>query len=457
MRTVCGAKLHLLLPLICAFSLAGCSSSSSTSEAAGAYGYDGYDVLKAADDIYPYRQNSPYASVLENCTEASTVSGSCRLSTLPFVGNGTDIPTTEDVMNRVLVTHNWMGARFEALLNDAPPDLLNLFSSTTAVIIGSDVRPSRYQSLTGAISLDSNYLWTTLDEKLSVSKQDDPRSDYGADLQFWFIGSFRNTDGSRLYPSANLDDDNERSVEDTRLSLYRLLYHELAHATDFMPRDKIAGLDPNQTVYDAISSVRNDWLAVKLYAEQPLSNVDLQGFAKVRFRGETADDVQSQSSPSDLGALMRTDGAVQFYSYTSIHEDLAQLATAVMMAYHFGGQTNIAFTAKPEDENDWECSDLTVGWGQRNRVADPMVTSRALLAADLVVSINPDVEAKINNSGLVEDMDTTKSWCDNQEPAVPVPTDNLLRSAPVDATTGPTFQDALRQEQIEFSHGPVQD
>ena len=98
--------------------------------------------------------------------------------------------------------------------------------------MGSNVRPSFYSTLNGAIQIDPVYLWTTLQEKSSISKADDFRSDYGKDLQFWFLSRLAKPNGERLAPYYSLDDDSERPVADIELPLLRLLFHELVHAAD---------------------------------------------------------------------------------------------------------------------------------------------------------------------------------------------------------------------------------
>ena len=72
-------------------------------------------------------------------------------------------------MERVVVSHDWMGVRFEQLMRRMPTDLVELFAPVTAIVIGSDVRPSFYSSFRGTINLDPGFLWMSVPEKQTIS------------------------------------------------------------------------------------------------------------------------------------------------------------------------------------------------------------------------------------------------------------------------------------------------
>ena len=416
-------------------SLSACSES---------YGYDGTDI-RATETVYPYRENTPYASVLKRCVLVSTVAESCGVNEMPFIGDGINTPTVDQVMDRVLVTHDWMGARFENALRNAPDDvLLKLFSSATSILIGSEVRPSFYISLTAGIQLDAAYLWTTLDEKSSVSKESDYRSDFGKDLQFRFLARTVNTDGSSLTPWYSLDDDEERPVRDMELRLYRLLYHELVHAADFMPLDKIASVNPNVSIFDAVGDIRSDWLSESLIATNPRTSREMIELGSVRYEDTAPTEEQKNLTATDVGGLMESDGAIQFYSYYSEHEDLAQLVEAALMAYHFDAKTNVGFVQKPDE--DAPCSDYIVSWGQRNRLADSLVNVRSRVATNLVLGETSEITDYFDNKlGYAEPMQIGLDWCNNHTPNSAIASGSLLRSIgqPDTPVSGPEFDAML--------------
>ena len=110
----------------------------------------------------------------------------CPLSRLPFLAqqNGGAPPTVEQVMDRVLVSHDWLGRNFETFLRtqDAQGDFRRMLMSTTAIVLGTHVRPSFYFAGTGAIYLDADNLWLTPSERDTVSEVPDFRSDFDRDL-----------------------------------------------------------------------------------------------------------------------------------------------------------------------------------------------------------------------------------------------------------------------------------
>ena len=454
-------KMLVCIAVLATLGLTSCSSrDSETADITPAVGFggsgnDGFDIVNT-ESVYAYRQNSPYASVLKECVLVNTRADSCKLSKLPFIGNGTTQPSIEDIMNRVLVTHNWMGQRFEEVLRSAPTEVMTLFSSTTAVLIGSEVRPSFYTTTNGAIQIDPDYLWTTVAEKGSISKQEDFRAGFGNELQFWFLSRLSDKNGDRLTPFYSLDDNSVRSVEDTKLPLIRLLVHELVHATDFMPRSNIAGVDQNLSVYDAIDSISNDWLSPQLYASYPLTSIEMQDFAGVRYRGLEATNQQKAATATDVGGYMSIDGAPQFYSYTTIREDLAQLVESLVMSYRYDAMTNIGFTQKPADEENYDCGDLLVSWGQRNRLADPLVNGRARKATDLVLSLTPAMTDYLDESlSSAESMQINVNWCDNQRPDNFVAADPQTRSAGFASTpeSGALFREMTEADSIVHPEG----
>ncbi|MBA1332450.1 hypothetical protein QQ73_15565, partial [Candidatus Endoriftia persephone str. Guaymas] len=307
------------------------------------------------------------------------------LSELPLIGQQSDNPDIATIMERVLVSHQWMGQRFEAALALLPVETLKLFRSVTAIVIDSDIRPSHYRTSTAAIYLDPAYLWLTNAEKADISKQEDYRTDFGADLSFDYL--WRYVSGSSYaYESYDLNGTEERTLDDIRLPLSRLLYHELAHAADFAPPDRIASLNPSISVYEAIRSVENDWLSNRLYRQQPLVSQELDSIASVLYDGQTADQRQQQMEADYAGALLQNDGANHLYSY---------------------------FAGKPAAEEP-VCEDYLVGWGERNRIAAESVKGRAEFAAESILPGATDWSVFFATIvGMPQSMVVGEDWCAN--------------------------------------------
>ena len=142
---------------------------------------------------YPYRAGGPFAGALVRCTYEANLQytgGStnlCPLSTLPFLDQTTAgaVPTVDQIMDRVVVSHDWMGETFEQLLRtQASQDMLRLFNGVTAIVIGAQVRPSFYYALTGAIYLDADNFWLTAAQRDVINEAPDFRSDFDRDLMY---------------------------------------------------------------------------------------------------------------------------------------------------------------------------------------------------------------------------------------------------------------------------------
>ncbi len=437
-------------------------NGSSTSAGATDGGAVNSGDIIDTEFVYAYRANSPYADVLSDCVLIGTTAESCQLSVLPFIGNGSTVPSIDEIMNRVLVTHDWMGDRFELFLQTAPEDMLMMFSSTTAIVMGSKVRPSFFAPLNGAISIDPRHLWAKLDEKKTISLDEDFRSSFGSELQFDFRSRLVDGSGNRAIPFYSISDDSERSFADLEISLARVLFHELTHATDFIPIVMLPTLDPQSTAYDAIQELKNDRRSVLLYGSAPLTSTELRDFADIRFANAVADDTQKAATAADVGALMSNDGAIQFYSYFSPFEDTAQLVEAVMLEHHYGSLLNVGATIKPADPDNFDCGDLLVQWGQRNRRADALVNSRSYTATDLIVGISDELAGHLNaNTSSTEPMENGLNWCANHAftsgtsvaAMQPQTRQRRIASASAEPVAGSLFMEMLESETHE--HPPV--
>ncbi len=106
--------------------------------------------------VHAYRQASPYAAALARCSydigiyyTDSVRNNFCPTSTLPLLehdaGAGAT-PSVAQIMDRVLVSHDFLGANFEAFLQtrDVNGDFRRMLAAVTTIVIGSHVRPSYY-------------------------------------------------------------------------------------------------------------------------------------------------------------------------------------------------------------------------------------------------------------------------------------------------------------------------
>ena len=321
-------------------------------------------------DTSPFVPAAPYAGVLRTCAYAGDATQACTLDTLPFLGMELTDPGINDVLERTLVSHRWMGTNLQRALELLPADVLPLFRSITAVVIASDVRPAHYDPDTGAIYLDPDFLWLSVAERDTVSTEPDPRSGFGLDLQFQMPWRYVR-DNQRL--TVFINQDGSRDLSQIIEIMAYLLYHELAHAVDFMPPDRLATLSGNQRVPEALE--QEPPLSTSFQGEQPLHSTLLKQLAAVSFRGVSSTAEQRSLQPEDLVSPFVDDGAVQYYAYTSQFEDFAVLFESAMMKWHFGYDKDTAITNRPASGGS---DAAVVAWGTRGRLGEQPVYYRAL-------------------------------------------------------------------------------
>lgn len=362
-------------------------------------------------EFRPAVSNATYSDELVACATIETSSRACRLERLPFIGQETANPTKANIMARVIVTHPWMAQRFEEFLGQMPDDIYQLFGSVTTIVIGADIRPSYYWAVTGAIYLDPADLWLTSAERSTVSKAPDYRSEFARELDF--------ASPARYVQGNNYAWDNyslnstvaSRPLSSIVRPMAALLFHELAHANDFIPPALMAYVDPDNTPLAQAIAFQNDSASVSLYNQSPLNSEMLMGLADVMFSGEDATAAQKLLDAETVGLEFGADGASDDYAYASLFEDSAMLFEEVMMKYHFNVDREIAFTDAPFSELD-DCSAYVVRWGKRNRIGEPSIKARAEIVVRQLLDRN-DVAIYFSDLPNSTNMLNGVDWCAN--------------------------------------------
>jgi hypothetical protein len=354
-----------------------------------------------ADRLYPYRAGSPYADRLVECVGSPAlffsngVTNLCRLTQLPLLSAGTTdgVPSVAAILDRLLVSHGWMGEVFEQFLRtqDAHGDFRRLLGSVTAVVVGAHVRPSYYWSATGAIYIDAEYLWLTATQRDVIGEAPDFRLAFDRELNF--SGPWRYTIGNA---EAQLDFpfDSRTLARDVSYLLYELgplLYHELAHANDFFPPALRGAVDETRLVFEAVpATLPSDRLA----QAYPLASPEMFALARVKFFGAAPTDEQRAYAPGQVADFFRIDRATDEYSYArpdgivNSREDLAMLLEEFMMSYRHGVRRDVAFTTRQLDGQTG--ADLTVAWGSRGRIGEASIRPRV---SQILGEIAPWIEA----------------------------------------------------------------
>jgi hypothetical protein len=371
---------------------------------------NGY-MFTSTERVHPYRSAGIYTSVLARCAydislfyDDTGKNNFCASGTLPLLqteaGPGA-IPTVAQIMGRVLVSHDFLGANFEQFLltQDPHQDFRRLLAGTAAIVLGSHVRPSYYQAATGAIYLDANNLWLTPEQRDVVTEVPDYRLAFDDLLNFSNFGRQikSNAYARRSFPStARITRTNDELI----LEIGRLLYHELGHASDFFPPNQRT-LDPAKSIWDNVNGRIGVSLTSDLLAQQyPLQSAEMKGLGQVLYQGATPTDVQKAYTAAQVGSFFGPDRASDDYAYSiyknnNSREDLAMLFEEFMMSYRHGVQYDIAFTNVYRDGMTFD--DVIVGWGERGRIAEPAVKPRIKL---VLTGIAPWIAPAVVDSDL---------------------------------------------------------
>jgi len=340
-------------------------------------------LFERTQRVHPYRTVSQYAPVLVRCVYEGNIyytdsnrNNFCPTSMLPLLQTEAGIgavPTVAQIMGRVLVSHDFLGVNFETFLNTQDPngDFRRMLAGTTAIVLGSHVRPSFYTAGSGAIYLDANNLWLTPEQRDVVTEVPDYRSSFDDALNFTSVGrAVKNNDYARrtFSPTERLT----RTQSDLVLVLGRLMYHELAHASDFFsPADRT--LDPAKSIWLNVvgrvvaKTLPSDTLA----AQYPLRSAEMKGLADVMYKGTVANATQRAYTAAQVGGFFGSDIASDDYAYTvngndNSREDLAMLFEEFMMYHRHGIQYDVGYTNVFRD--GMTNNDLIVAWGQRGRI-----------------------------------------------------------------------------------------
>ncbi|MFC3148483.1 hypothetical protein [Piscinibacterium candidicorallinum] len=405
-----------------------------------------------ASRVYPYRATSPWATQLSNCVYSPALffnggtTNLCTMNTLPLLGQETNgaQPTVDQVMNRVLVSNDWMGEVFERFLReqDTAGDFRQMLKATTAIVIGGRVRPSFYWSATGAIYLDANTVWLDAAQRDTVSEVPDPRSALAPNLQY--LGLWRYTLNNQQVPfSVPLNSRGARPIEQLRYRLGELLYHELTHANDFMPPAVHLTVNRGVPVFQAIpASLPSDRLA----ASFPLASQEMFGLARSKFFSPgTTTDLQNAYTPLQVGGtFFANDRATDEYNYAippgstpqTSREDIAMLVAEFFMSYRYGVLRDVGFTNKPAVINSG--NDLIVAWGQRGRAGAANIKPRVQQAIGEIAPWLPAGAA--NTLPAPIQMRAGESWTAN----------TVLPTVPGGSFKLTQLEDFIERDRVEF-------
>lgn len=364
-------------------------------------------------EVFLYNPDSPAGQTLTDCVYSNeTRYDQCTFGDTPLIAQLTTTPTIDDIMDRVVVSHKWMGDQFRKYLEtyDQFDDFKNLLRATTAIVISYDVRPAFYSPTIAAIYIDPSYLWETPAQRDTINQAPDYRSNFGEELQFEMPWRYVK-DNDYAYYSYPIRYRLSRTLEDLHYALASLLYHELAHANDYFPSTNWLTYSTNTTVYDAVVEVynANEIISDFLQDNYPLDPLyasggqnELTKLAQVRFRNpDLVTDEQIAYTMEDVANMFKTEGAPQFYSYSSTREDLAILFDGFMMHARYGVSRDVAVS-------DQAYSDIV--WGQRDRMGEEWIRPRMSFVTNRILPEYSEANSVIQNLSPPLALDDSKTW-----------------------------------------------
>jgi len=396
----------------------GSSSSPNPMDAGGTVVPLSERRVISNDQAYAYKPDSKYADVLTDCIVIRDEP--CTLVTLPFIGLDHPNPTVANIMDRVIVTHDWMGSRFEQMLNVMPPETLKLYVPITAIIIGSEVDGTSYWSTPGRIKIDPELIWLSNTEKLTIRNElaiaarmtDTPlNSDAVKYDTRWLMAK----NGDYAWESYSLSGSEERTVRDILLPTALDLFHSLGHANDDirpMIFPSLLASDTPKTAADKVDDGNN--IRDLLYDESlALSDNDswLFGVSRTLYDEDVIPDAVIDFTAEDAGAIMATEGKQTLYGYVTSNEDVATLFSHSMMRRFYDVETHVLIFNRPADRANATCDDYIVGWGSTNRAAADLVQIRSKFVMEQVMGESAQIDNFYANIGSEGQIPVGEGYC----------------------------------------------
>ncbi|PID43897.1 MAG: hypothetical protein CSB48_03695 [Proteobacteria bacterium] len=370
--------------------------------------------------VHPFVADGPFHEDLVYCIYSNQIFSdtTCSFLKLPLTGMYKESPEIADIMDRVVVSHDWMGRRFEEFLrlDEDNRDFVKLFRSVTGIVISEDISSSFFHAGTGALYLRPRILALTPAERATLFEPSTLPA--GNDLSFFTRWRYM-LDGLPVVSGGVIPYHSRETLrmEELQYEIARTLYHELAHAADYFPAAQLAGVPEWERPWDyARQRERNQILSSDLLSQQfPLVSNELLSLAKLVFPGfEGGGDVISADfDAASFAALFDADVAVDFYAFTAAREDFAMLYEEAMMQLRYGAIRETGVFSK-------DAPDYLV-WGQSGRVALDRIRSRARFVMN---SIREDQDAEIISGFLADtvDMAAGERWSAEPSGSIPVVT-----------------------------------
>lgn len=403
-----------------AINLSACGGGGSNNSDVGSGNFNSQATVVHASNT----PDANFAEKLERCAFEPVRSGgggNCTLSELPLLGQETSgaTPTVNQILHRSLVSHGWMKTRLEQALNSMPADARKLFRSVTAVVVAFDVRPAFYTTRTGAIYIDPYYLFVTQAERDTIDDSSDFRSGFDDELQYDVY--FRYMKGTERAYTFFPPNGQSRTALDLTYIFSRIMFHELAHASDFLPPNIHGSLNNSHTVNEAASANQGSWASTAATGTYPINNALLKRMAQVKFTSEEATATDKNVTATDIANAIDPEATNHDYPYLTQFEDVALLTEAALMDYFYGVEYEVAVL---------ERNGQTITWGKRKRIAKANVKEKTRIILQKILP-NVDFSAFLASHTMEQDLPMGRTWAEtnsaSSKPNSPKPEQPILQ------------------------------
>lgn len=334
------------------------------------------DFYQHPEEIKMYNSWQANAETIKKCAFADKAKDSCTIKDSPLIGIGKSSLSVEDILNKTMTSNPIYIDTFRSVLNSMPKESLMMFGSVNAVVISERILPSFYTYQSGAIYLSASYFWKTPEEKAAATPKRDFRESFGVTLQFSETSDYVK-DNKSIYESNRAK---YRTNAELAPMLIRLIFHELAHANDFFPRNfyNSKDLDLSKTYYEMTDA---RWEKEEILSQKHKTNLKsdiLLNIGKVLFQGDTPLKSDLDTTAYVVLEEFKNDGAADMYAYSTPREDLAMLVEKNLMHYYFKYASYAVFIKYPHANFTIpESYSYPIAGGIKNKIADIKVKERA--------------------------------------------------------------------------------
>jgi len=377
-------------------------------------------VISTADS-FAFVPDGPYSTELLNSCRDADGDALCTTAQLPLLGqNGNNNVTINDIMSRVVTTHDWMGTRFQQLLERLGPEALKLFGPITVITLGGDWQNYSFANeWRGSLYIPTDILWLTEQEKAALYVPEDTEDDDTSNVTPlpWLAYNRWMKGGEWPYYGRDLD---EREYENLEVQFASSLYWSLAYINGLIPPTTVTQALPTETMRDLFENKLDD-LPTQLYADESLTTglSPLYTLANTYYEDLEPTTEQLAQTPAEIGGLFGNEGKMRFWAYSGLDRDFAALLQAGMLDYTSDVYIDVAFVNPGPEFTVRGCDDKKIEWGIRNRIASPLVTPRVRFAMESVLGASTKLDNFFAGIGEETVIPAGLGWCESHDSVAP--------------------------------------